>query len=183
MAEFPAYSPSPARVHDRARALSGHHPCWLRRPYSGGPYSIFHFRVCSWCGCIHPADMIQLLRAGGRIEESSKPGKLYLITPNPIAGDLIPMGSIPGRCFDGSCQYLPPWRRLDAPPRAGLKFEPDISERLAGHFERPALEAAPAEIHWPFYSEHTTDRQWPEIWEAAQEGVKNAASLSSAPAH
>jgi hypothetical protein len=183
MAEFQAFSPSPARVHDRARALIGHHPCWLRRAYCGGPYSIFHFRTCSYCCCAHPADLIDLLCAGGRLEESSKPGKFYLITPNPIAGDLVPIGSIPGRVFDGSCQYLPPGRRLAAPARAGLDFRPDNSERLAGHFERPTLEPAPAEIRWPFYSEHTTERQWADIWAAAKIGESNGPPFHAAASH
>jgi hypothetical protein len=155
MAEFPAFTSSPARVHDRARALIGHHPCWLRRQYDGGLYSLEHFRVCSYCGCIHPRDMIDLLEAGGSSFESSpKLGKFFFITPNPIAGKIVRMGSVPGRIFERNREPANLRHRLTSAPRRELPFSPSVGERLMGHFERPALQQAPEAIRWVFYAEH-----------------------------
>lgn len=168
MPEFPAPSLSPARVHDRARQLCGHHPSWIRREYRGGIYFIEHFRICSYCRSIHPGDAIELMRdCGARLEESQRPGKHFLISENPIAGDLVRMGSIPGAIFEGAHPPINLRQRLKDPARPGLSFIPSMAERLAGHFERPALEQAPRWIEWPLYSEHISDRQWPEIWAAA----------------
>jgi hypothetical protein len=168
MAECPAFTTPPARVHKRARALVGHHPAWVCRSYSGEIYAISHFRICSWCGCIHPGDLIDLLRRGqSSLASAAKPGKFWLTTPNPVAGDLVRMGSMPGRIFERNHEPADIRHRLSDQPKRGLMFRPTVGERLSGHFERPALEIAPATIAWPFYAEHTTDRQWPEIWDAA----------------
>jgi hypothetical protein len=168
--EFRTPSPSPAKVHEHARRLIKHHPCWLKRPYKSGLFYIEHFRTCSYCLCIHPLDMIELLEAGGsRLEASGKVGKLYFVTPNPIAGELVRMGSVAGPIFSGTTTYFPSHRRVTAPTR-DLDFEPTPSERLSGHFERSLFEPAPEYVRWPFYSEHTCERQWPEIAEAAATG-------------
>jgi hypothetical protein len=163
---------TPGRVHQNARALSGHHPCWIRQEYAGGIWRRDHYRICSYCGCIHPADMHELLLAGGsRLEAAAKPGKHIFFTPNPIAGELCQRGSIPGRIFPagGSPQTLRD--RLRKPARPDLEFEPSLGERLAGHFERPCLEQAPAMISQPFFGEHTTAAQWAEIEAAASRGA------------
>jgi hypothetical protein len=173
MAEFPAPTPSPARVHELARALVGLHPAWLYRRYDSGIYSISHFRICSWCGCIHPYDLIALLDEGrSTFESSTKPGKFLLRTPNPVAGDLVHMGSISGRVFERNHEPSQLRQRLTCPTKRGLVFKPTTAERLTGHFERHALEPAPAMIIWPFYAAHTNDRQWPEIWAAATRGAQ-----------
>jgi hypothetical protein len=180
MPEFPASTLAPARVHARARELVGHQPCWIRPPYESGLFSISHFRICSYCRCIHPGDMIELLREGrSRLEHAAKAEKFFFVTPNPIAGELVPMGSMPGPIFEGSLDFFPPSRRFASPLKSNLAFTPTPAERLAGHFERPALEAAPDLIRWPFYVEHTSERQWPEIEAAASQGEEHA-SLPSA---
>jgi hypothetical protein len=184
MAEFPAPTPSPARVHGHAHGLVGHHPCWLRRPYWGGIYSTEHFRTCSYCACIHPGDMIEMLERGGsRFESAVKPGKFLFTTPNPVAGDLVRMGSAQGSVFARGHEPTDVRHKLRDPPKRGLAFVPTAQERLSGHFDRPALEVAPTMIVWPFYAEHTNDRQWPEIWAAASKGETNAAPLSGPEAH
>lgn len=161
-------SPAPARVHDRGFERTGHRPTWLRRPYVGGLYSTEHYRTCSWCGCIHPGDMIELLwMRRSKLERTAKEGKHLFLTPNPIAGELVRMGSMPGPVFAFEPTCLS--ERLLAPARRDLEIAPDLVERLAGHFERPCLEPAPALIRQPFYSEHTTAPQWAMI-EAAAEG-------------
>jgi hypothetical protein len=173
MAEFPAVAPSPARVHPRAFEFTGHRPCWHRAPYRGGKWSTEHFRTCSYCGCIHPSDMIELLDNGSRFSLTNKRGKFLLFTPNPIAGQLVRMGSVPGAVFAKEHWPQVLMHHLLCDADAALSFVPTIGERLSGHFERPALESAPAEIVWPFYSEHTTERQWPEIWAAAKNGARH----------
>lgn len=163
---------SPMRVHSRAVELIGHRAHWHREFYRGGLYSTEHFRTCSYCGCIHPGDLIELLHAGGRLQQAIKPGKFYLFTPNPVAGNFVHMGTVPGHVFDPARWPHNLNHRLYCDTSPALRFEPTIGERLSGHFERPALEPAPAEIKWPFYAEHTNERLWPEIWAAANHGAE-----------
>jgi hypothetical protein len=169
-----AMTPTPARVHQNARALCGHHPCWARPEYRGGIWRRDHYRLCSYCGCIHPGDLIGLLLAGGSwLESARKAGKFFLMTPNPIAGELCRMGSISGPVFDRKSWPRSLRDRLKAPAARRLDFQPSLGERLAGHFERPALELAPPMIRQPFYLEHTNKPQWAEIEAAANEGEKH----------
>lgn len=168
MPEFPAFTTPPAKVHARSRELTGHHPHWTRHLYRGGIYSLEHFFVCSWCGCIRPDDAISLLRAGhSHLEESARPGRYELVTPNPIAGNLVHMGTLPGSIFSRDRQPINLDEKLRNPAKRGLMFTPTPQERLTGHFDRPALESAPTHIRWPLYRVHVSDRQWPEIWAAA----------------
>lgn len=169
MAEFPAFTRSPGRVHELARMRTGHHPAWIRRPYKGGVYSIEHFRICSYCGCIHPGDMIELLLAGGSgFESSFKPGKFLFTTPNPVAGELVRMGTLPVPVFNWVHQ---PGTLLIRLKEEASERDATVAERLIGHIEKPVFEPAPDLIRWPFYAEHTTDHQWPEIWAAASQGA------------
>jgi hypothetical protein len=161
-------SPSPARVHGRGAALCRFNPAWIRLTYRGGPWSKDHYRVCSWCGCIHPADLIALLNAGDSLLRRARPRKHLLLTPNPIAGQLFQMGSIPGPVF-------PKHRRpADIPSKFLLAARPGVNptaaERLAEHYDRPCFEPAPDLIIQPFYAEHTTEAQWLLI-ETAAEGA------------
>jgi hypothetical protein len=179
--EFRIPTPAPAKVHDRARALLGHYPCWIHRKVPVGGCSVAHFRTCSYCLCIHPGDMIDLLLAGSSaLEETGKPGKLCFVTPNPIRGELVRIGSHSGPIFAGEVVYFPPARRLAADPRRDLSFEPTTAERLAGHYEQPVYEVAPDLIRWAFYAEHTNERQMAEIAVAAAKpgGKTNALSSS-----
>lgn len=175
MPEYPALTPSPARVHQRARALTGRYPRWIEPSYAGGLFQLT-FRICSICRCVHPTDLIELL-CEGRSGLEPSPGrsdKFLFTTPNPIAGDLVRMGSVPGAVFDRSPAPKDLRHRLMDPSKPGLAFVPTMRERLAGHFERPALAEAPAMISWPFFIDHTTDRQWPEITAALQQGEEHA---------
>jgi hypothetical protein len=176
MPEFPPFAPSPARVHENARAYTGHHPHWHRREYRGGLYRTDHFRTCSYCGSIHPSDLADLLEAGESwLEDGGKPEKRLLMTPNPIAGDLVCFGSCPGPVFSRGNWPLTLQEKLMAP--AAQDLCPSIGERLAGHFERQLYEPAPSLIPQPIFHDHTTDRQWGEILIAAARGESNA-SLS-----
>jgi hypothetical protein len=159
---------SPARIHELAYQHCGHHPCWIRLGYAGGIYSIEHYRICSYCRCIHPADLVSLLEAGNSRLIRARPGKHILETPNPIAGELVRMGSLPGAVFPKDQEPADLISKLLLAAAPGIS--PTISERLAEHFDRPCLEPAPAMIEQPFYSEHTTESQWAAI-EAAVEGA------------
>lgn len=172
MPEFPPYAtPSPARVHPNARALIGHHPHWQKRDYSGGLYSKAHFLTCSYCGSIHPRDLFNLLRVGGsRLEECSKAEKRILITPNPIAGESVRMGSTPAPAFDRDHWPRSLRDRLRDP--AAHHCHPTIGERLACHIERPDFEPAPPFIAQSFFLEHASADQWAAIEALAAQGVK-----------
>jgi hypothetical protein len=164
MPEFPMATPHPARVHERMRSLVGHHPHWRRASYAGGLYCTAHFRTCSICGSIHPSDMAALLRAGhSRLEPEStaKPHKRILITPNPIAGRSVQIGSTPGPVFDRGRWPQTLRDRLKDP--AAQPQHPSIGERLACHFEHPSFEPAPPFIAQPFFLEHASAEQWEEI--------------------
>lgn len=173
-----ASTPTPGRVHQNARALIGHHPCWAREEYRGGIWRRDHYRICSYCGCIHPLDLAELLLAGRSwLERAKKPEKFFLMTPNPCAGELCRMGSMPGAIFDRRAWPQTLRERLKAPAAQDLEFRPSLGERIAGHFERPSLEPAPPMIRQPFYLEHTNEPQWAEIAAAAAEGAKHEQSI------
>lgn len=176
MPEFPAQSPSPARVHPRARELSGHHPHWHRASYRGGLICSLHFRTCSFCGSIHPSDMMALLRSGRSfLEPTAKADKRILRTPNPIAGRRIRMGSLPEPVFE----FWPLSLRDRLREPAAADCEPSPAERLAGHCERPLFRPAPDWIEQPFFLQHTTDEQWGEILAAIAQGERHAPSIPS----
>jgi hypothetical protein len=173
MADYFTALLSPNRIHERACQLTGHRAYWHRTAYRGGLYSTEHFRTCSFCGSIHPGDLLELLNNGGRLVSSDRPDKFYVFTPNPVAGELVQMGSLPGPVFEKEHWPQRLAHRLYGQLREGLPFEPSINERLSGHFERAVLIPAPAEIKWPLYSAHVNDRQWPAIWAASKNGDSN----------
>lgn len=169
-----AATPSPAHVHQNAHRFTGHHPCWIRRAYSGGLYRTDHYRTCSYCGCIHPGDMTDLLLDGGTLEATTNPNKHILVTPNPIAGELVRMGSAPGPIFSRT-EWPQTFRdRLTFPAAPDLEFTPSLADRIVCHFERACLEPAPAVIAQSFYAEHTTQQQWVEIMTVTAQGDHDA---------
>ncbi|MHB2016975.1 MAG: hypothetical protein ACYCW6_08535 [Candidatus Xenobia bacterium] len=61
-----------------------------------GPY-METFRTCSYCGCIHPEDLLNALNAGATLGGSDWkygwPHKFYVEhIPNPIAGQMVEVG-------------------------------------------------------------------------------------------
>lgn len=171
MPEFPS-SPSPARVHGNARAYTGHHPHWTRREYQGGLWRTDHFRTCSYCGSIHPEDLLDLLEAGGSwLEEvRGKPEKRILLTPNPVAGELVCIGSWPAPAFARDAKPRTLRERMLAPAAKGLN--PSIGERLAGHLERSVFEPAPSHVPQPIFHEHLHERLWQWVQAASSGGNK-----------
>lgn len=51
-------------------------------------------RTCSFCGCCHPYDATELVRAGWWVEPTSKPHKLYLHPPKRAA--MLPLSGSSG---------------------------------------------------------------------------------------
>lgn len=56
------------------------------------------FRSCSYCGSVHPADLLELLDKGAQLGGSDWkygwPHKFYIsYIPNPLAGQVVEMGS------------------------------------------------------------------------------------------
>lgn len=96
------------------------------------PYG-YPFRTCSYCGSIHPLDLLAFLDKGGvRLNPSDRkwgwPHKLYLDgIPNPMAGKVVRMG---GRSWTDE---------------AGVRQE------------EPFMEPAPAFTHAKFYNVHLMD--------------------------
>lgn len=80
----------------------------------GGPYDDRH-RTCSFCGSVHPSDLLDVLSAGAEIETADWkhgwPSKLYVVIPNPKAGITAVVGRGPGGPIMGA-----------APQQRHLKF-------------------------------------------------------------
>jgi hypothetical protein len=99
MAEFAATALSPVCVHEPRVQLIGHRAYWHREPYRGGLFRLSTFACAATAAAsIRRHDRTAVKRR--RLECTSKPGKFLLFTPNPIAGELVHMGSVPGPVFD-----------------------------------------------------------------------------------
>jgi len=87
----------PAEVHKHDQKIPGMPaPDWqVRGRRDNEPYQ-HDYRQCSYCGSIHPEDMLALIKSGSRLTGTTKAYKRYLITPNPIAGQDCSIGSRPG---------------------------------------------------------------------------------------
>lgn len=70
---------------------------WREPEPTRAPYGTT-FRTCSYCGSIHPEDLLTLLKGGARLGGSDWkygwPHKFYVYEiPNPLAGQTVQMGS------------------------------------------------------------------------------------------
>lgn len=158
----------PVEVHKGERMFGGHAPAWASRPYDGGPYDHSHYRQCTYCGSIHPEDMISLLRLGeSQIVSTTKGYKRYLVTPNPIAGqEGVNCGSRSGPVYQHQLVGDDSERRLNEYAPKDLTEE----ELALGHYKRVTLGKAPSTIQQKFYLNHTHTDQWQDIVDAAVEG-------------
>jgi|ERR1700687_324385 len=112
-------------------------PTWETR--EGEPY-IDGFRHCSYCGSLHPEDLIAALKAGATMHGSDWkygwPHKFYVTVPNHIAGKVVEMGGESG---------------------------PNITEdtpgavKRDGYWHKPFMEPAPATCQSKFYNTHLGD--------------------------
>lgn len=156
----------PSEVHKNSPQYSNHVPTWARWKYDGGPYR-HDYRACSYCGCIHPEDLLVLIKRGGvSLEGTGKDYKRYFILPNPIVGRRCRVGSKSGPVFK---RPVPRhwWSRLFESHDMPLDFgRPTLRERLRGHYNRPLYGTAPATIHQKFYFDHVTREEWGELMAA-----------------
>lgn len=162
--------PAPIDVHAGSLRYLGLEVEWRRHRYDGGPYSQMHYRVCSYCGSIHPGDMADLLREGrSRLEGTTKAYKRYFMTPNPIAGKTVRVGSRSGPVFtrDAPRGLV---ARLLSDCVVELKPPVTLLERFRMRYDRPTMGTAPAEIQQKFYMEHATPELWEEIVDVARAG-------------
>lgn len=98
-----------------------------------GPYA-YPYRTCSYCGSIHPEDLIGFLEKGNaRLDRADMkygwPHKFYCAVPNPIAGQTVKIGS------------------ESKPNREG------------GRTRTPIMGTAPERTHAKFYSTHLQDME------------------------
>lgn len=133
------------------------HKCeWRVQAYDGGPYK-HTFRTCSYCGGMHPADLIDLLDHEEDVDvaPTTKGHKWYVKgVPNPIYGRSCRSGSRSGPVFErGRGQTL--LQRLRDPSIMPRELgRASILERLRGHYERPMYSAAPKHCFAKFYTYH-----------------------------
>lgn len=129
---------------------SNGHGAWrepqLQREPCGEP-----FRSCSYCGSIHPEDLIKLLKAGATLHGADWkygwPHKFYVEgIPNPQAGKQVNVGGVvgpditsttPGAVFRSTCGHQ------------GCKEH--------GYWQKPFIELAPLTTRAKFYNEHLKD--------------------------
>jgi len=146
-------------------AVQLEHKCrWEVRPYDGGPYRNT-FRTCSYCGSMHPEDLISFVREGrARLEGTTKNYKFYVRVPNPIAGQTCRIGSSSGRVFPVRATPKGVIARLlaehDMPERLG---RPTMLERIRNHYSRPTMGDAPDMVHAKFYTWHLSEDQRLEL--------------------
>lgn len=106
------------------------HPLEWRAPFRMDPYE-YAFRTCSWCGAMHPEDLVAALRNGSPVEWA-KPGyKIYVDVPNPISGQEVKCGS-----------------------RSGPVDPDDMSK---GRYDEPIYGAAPPTVMGKWYTTHLHD--------------------------
>lgn len=126
-------------------------PTWEareREPYVTG------FRHCSYCGSLHPEDLITAIEAGavlgGADWKYGWPHKFYVTVPNKIAGKVVEMGGTSGPNINGDTPGAV-WKSTCG--------HSDCTERSSGHgyWKLPSMEPAPATCHVKFYNEHLSD--------------------------
>lgn len=107
-----------------------------------------NLRRCSYCGSVHPDDLLNALKSGGRLELSDMkykwPHKYYVKNvPNELAGQTVRVGSRSG-----------PTELPDGTPAL-----PDLTaeELAAGRYRRDIMGQAPRDAVVKFYSEHMVD--------------------------
>lgn len=102
--------------------------------------------TCSFCGSMNPDTLMELLESGGaELGPTDKSYKVYVSRLNPIAGQIIRIGSDSGPAFD----------------RAGMPSRSDLTpeEIKANHYHRDITGPAAPMTHEKFYFRHLSDDQ------------------------
>jgi hypothetical protein len=125
------------------------------RPYDKdspnlGPYAE-PFRTCSFCGSMHPEDLLNWMQRGAQVHGSDWkygwPHKFYVDNiPNPIAGREVQKGSHP---------------------------VPDLDPESGGRWvQEPTLGPAPEHTHGKWYNDHLLDAGYDdEAWNSLVEAL------------
>lgn len=129
--------------------------------YEGRP-----FRTCSYCGCIHPDDLIVALKAGAKLQGADLkygwPHKFYVDSiPSTNKGALVKKISASGfkseqAARDDGAKYLKDGFQIQvksttAPDHATQTF------KETGYFEYAILEPAGDLTHGKWYNDHLKD--------------------------
>lgn len=129
-------------------------PVWREPQLQRAPYGE-SFRSCSYCGSIHPEDLIKLLEAGATMHGADWkygwPHKFYVENiPNPHGGKTVKMGSrigpdvtgtTPGSEWNSTCGHA----------------DCQLRTREHGYWELPFMEPAPKMMRAKFYNAHLKD--------------------------
>lgn len=129
-----------------------------------GPYD-YPFRTCSYCGSIHPADLLKALEAGAQLGGSDWkygwPHKFYVeAIPNPKAGQPAPCGS----------------RSMVEEPTEADRKQYQKWEQRDGRWHGTMIQPAPAHTNAKWYNEHLLDLS-PEAFAMLAEKIKEAAGI------
>lgn len=140
------------------------HQCrWQVRPYDGGPY-MHTFRTCSYCGSIHPDELIEHVRLGtGQLHGTTQNNKVYLDIPNPVAGQRVRVGGECGPVFSPDAPSGVIARLLaehSMPDRLG---RPTLRERIRGRYSRAIMGEAPTLVRAKLRTWHLSEDQRLEL--------------------
>lgn len=116
------------------------------------------FRSCSYCGSIHPEDLVTLLEAGAKASGADWkygwPHKFYVDNiPNPHAGKPVEMGSRSADADTPGAVWKPTCGHADCTVRTSSH----------GYWNVPTIEPAPATMCGKFYNTHLQDCS-PEVF-------------------
>jgi hypothetical protein len=175
--------PDRPRCHDADGYAQRFEKEWSWRPARGGdrdsPYD-YPFRTCSYCGSMHPEDLLNAVRAGATLGGADWkygwPHKFYVELPNPAAGQLRGGTSttVGGKCVVG--------RTLDevkAEHPQYADWEWRFEENLYGNgpgYRVVKFSPAPAQTHAKFYNEHLKDLE-PATFAVVAELLKDKAGI------
>ena len=126
--------------------------CAWREPHNraGGPY-VETFRTCSYCGSIHPEDLLRAVNSGATLGGSDWkygwPHKFYVEgIPNPVAGQMRPMGTVSAG-----------FRKTLDQVQAEYPDYQNWRQNQHGGWQGDRIAPAPSAVHAKWYNEHLRD--------------------------
>jgi hypothetical protein len=112
--------------------------------YWRAPPSSEH-QACSYCGSMHPDELMALVEQGALITPTDESYKIYVEVPHLMAGRDIQVGTVTGPTHD----------YLGKPMFENITPE----EKAAGYVHRQRIAKAPAFKTEKFYFQHLSDEQ------------------------